>query len=172
MDSIKATGNTNMAVEVAQRTSISSYTKVYDGGDVTEPTAFPLGVTSGDMDLLDSIKGGRGLETKANYLSIIMTGDQAGTGTVLITGACDGGPEEGVASLAITVGSVAESGTRRWADTMVLTALTLAACSTLVADTGNSRVAKFGSDFIGLRYVKFYPTLTTITNLRIFARYF
>jgi hypothetical protein len=161
-----------MAVEVAQRTSISSYQLVYDGGDVTEPTAFPLGIKSGDMDLLSSIKGGTGKETKANYIEVVMTGDQAGTGTVLITGACEQGPEEAIASLAITVGTVVESGTRRWVDTMEQTAFTLSACSTLVADSGNSRVAKFGTDAIGYRYIKFYPTLTTTTNLKIYARYF
>ena len=161
-----------MAVEVAQRTSISSYTKVYDGGNVAEPTAFPLGVTSGDMDLLASTKGGRGLETKANYIEIIMTGDQAGTGTVLITGACEQGPEEAIASLAITVGTVVETAPREWVDTMELTSYTLSACSTLVADSGNSRVAKFGTDAIGYRYISFYPTLEIITNLRIYARYF
>jgi hypothetical protein len=161
-----------MAVEVAQRTSISSYAKVYDGGDVAEPTAFPLGITSGDMDLLDPIKGGRGLETKANYVEIIMTGDQAGTGTVLITGACEQGPEEALVSLAIIVGAVVESGTERWVDTMEQTVFTLSACSTLVADSGNSRLAKFATDAIGYRYLRFYPTLTTITNLKIYARYF
>jgi len=161
-----------MAVEIAQRTSISSYTKVYDGGDVTEPTAFPLGVTSGDMDLLDSVKGGRGLETKANYIEIIMTGDQAGTGTVLITGACEGGPEEAIASLAITVGTVVETSPREWVDTMVLTPYSLSVTNTLIADSGNSRVAKFATDAIGYRYISFYPTLTTITNLKIYARYF
>lgn len=171
MASFKTVRNTNMAVEVAQRTSINSYTKVYDGGDVAEPTAFPLGVTSGDVDLLSPIKGGRGLETKANYIEVIMTGDQAGTGTVLMTGACEGGPEEAIASLAITVGSVVETSPRKWVDTMVLTSYTLSTRSTLVADSGNSRVAKFGTDGIGYRFVKFYPTLTTITNLRIFVRY-
>jgi hypothetical protein len=161
-----------MAAPVAQRTTIDAYTLVYDGGDTSEPTTFPLGVTSGDIDLLEAKHGGRGEETQANYLSIIMTGDQAGTGTVLITGASNGGPEEAIASLAITVGSVVETGSRRWVDTMEQTAYTLAACSTLVADSGNSRVARFGTDVLGLRYISFYPTLTTITNLKIYARYF
>ena len=161
-----------MAVEVAQRTSINSYSLVYDGGDVAEPTAFPLGIKTGDVDLLSSIKGGTGKETKANYVEIIMTGDQAGTGTVLITGACEQGPEEALVSLAITVGTVVETGVRRWVDTMEQTVFTLSACSTLVADSGNSRVAKFATDAIGYRFLKFYPTLTTITNLKIFLRYF
>ena len=160
-----------MAGDRAKHTHISSYTLVYDGGDVSEPTVFPLGVTSGDIDLLGGIYPTHGQETKANELAIIITGDQAGTGTVLITGACEGGPEEAIASLAITIGTVVETSPREWVDTMVLTNLHLSPSAAVVADSGNSRVAKFGFDAIGYRYIGFYPTLTTITNLKIYARF-
>lgn len=160
-----------MVTENAKQTFISSYLKVYDGGDVSEPTAFPLGATSGDMDLLKSPYPVSGSETKANEIEILITADQAGTGTVLITAACDGGPEEPVASLAITVGTVEESGTRKWVDTMVKTSFHLAPHACVVADSGNSHPAKFGFDAIGYRYLKFYPTLTTITNIQIYARF-
>lgn len=156
----------------AQQTTIDSYTLVYDGGDRSAPTSFPLGVTSGDIDLLDANNGGKGEETKANHLAIIMTGDQAGTGDVLITGACEQGPEEAIASVAITVGTVVETSPREWVDTMVLSNYHLAPNYIVVADSGNSRVAKLGFDAIGYRYIKFYPSLTTITNLKIYARYF
>ncbi len=155
----------------AKHTHISSYTLVYDGGDTAEPTAFPLGVTSGDIDLLSDNWGKSGSETKANELEVIITGDQAGTGTVLITGACEGGPEEAIASLAITVGTVVETSPREWVDTMVLTNRHLSPSACVVADSGNSRVAKFGFDAIGYRYISFYPTLTTITNLKIYVRF-
>ena len=157
--------------ENAKQTHISSYIKVYDGGDVTEPTAFPLGVKSGDIDLLKPPYPIVGSETKANEIPILITADQAGTGTVLVTGACEGGPEEPIASLAITVGTVVETGTRRWVDTIVKTNLHLAPNACVVADSGNSHPCKFGFDAIGYRYISFYPTLTTITNLRIYARY-
>ena len=160
-----------MAGDRSKRTHISSYTLVYDGGDVAEPTAFPLGVTSGGIDLLSDNWGKSGSETDANELEILITGDQAGTGTVLITGACEGGPEEPVASLAITVGTVVESGTRKWVDTMVLANLHLSPSACVVEDSGNSHPAKFGFDAIGYRYISFYPTLTTITNIRIYARF-
>lgn len=160
-----------MAGEIAKQTYVSSYKLVYDGGDVTEPTAFPLGVKSGDWDLLKAPIPVRGNETKANEVEILITGDQAGTGTVLVTGACEGGPEEAVASLAITVGTVVETSPREWVDTMVLTNLHLSPNACVVADSGNSRIAKFGFDAIGYRYISFYPTLTTITNIKIYARY-
>lgn len=168
-----------MAIGTAQQTSIDSYNVAYDGGDITEPTAFPLGVKSGDMDLLSPNNGGKGLETKANYIELIITADQAGTGTVLVTGASEGGPEEVIADLNITASTVVETGSRRWIDTITTTPsntvqdpIHLAGCSILVADSGNDRVCKFGFDAIGYRYLRFYPTLTTITNLKIYARYF
>ena len=172
MDTFKDTRGLYVVLDNAQQTTIDAYRLVYNGGDVAEPTAFPFGVISGDMDLLASINGGSGSETKANYIELIMTGDQAGTGTVLVTGAASGGPEEAIASLAITVGTVVETSPREWVDTMVLTNLHLSRCSVNVADSGNSRIAKFGFDAIGYRFLRFYPTLTTITNLKIYGRHF
>jgi hypothetical protein len=161
-----------MAVGNAQQTSIDSYNIIYEGGDATAPTAFPIGVTSGAMDLLNSNNGGKGLETKANYLELIISGDKAGSGDILITAAAEGGPEEAVALLECTFGTVVETAPYVWADTIDLTSYSLAACSTLVADSGNSRVAKFGTDAIGKRYWNIYPTLTTTTNIRVYARFF
>ena len=138
------------------------------------PTAWPFGVTSGDMDLLSVTNGAIGQETRAYRLEIIMKGVTAGTATVAITGASEGGPEEHICSVAVSsAADIVESGTFRIIDSMTLTSTHLAGCSIAVADSENSRVAKLGFDAIGDRYINFYiPTLTTITDLRIFARYF
>ncbi len=165
----------------AEFSAVDSYeiVKTVTGGTTeSEPTAFPFGVTSGDMDLLAAKNGGVADETRAYRLEILMTakGDAGGTGTIVITGAAGGGPEEQIASLAITMNAVVETGDWRIIDTMSINGtapIHLAACSTLVADSGNSRPAKFGTDALGLRYIKFYPTvLTNITDLRIYARHF
>ncbi len=154
---------------------VDSYQIVHTitGGTTTAaPTAFPFGVTSGDIDLLSTNYRGIAAETKAYRLALLITGKPAGTGTVVFTGiAAGGGPEEPICSLAITVGSVVETGDWRWADTIVLTSYHLAACSILVADSGNSHPAKVGWDNIGYRFIKAYVTsLTTITDVRIYAR--
>ena len=163
-----------MPIGNSQQTVIDSYQLVHEGvGADTVPTAFPIGVKTGDMDLLTPVHGGKGEETKANYLEVIFTGKPAGTGTIVITGACEGGPEEVIASLALTVGAVVETGDWRWVDTITLTSFHLAGCSIAVADSGNSRPAKFAFDAIGYRYIKFYNTgLATTTNTRTYARYF
>ena len=163
-----------MAINIAEQTVVDSYKLVFTATSTSSaPTAFPFGVTSGDIDLLLPQWGGKGTETKAYRLGMLFTGDAAGSATVIITGACEGGPEEQICSLAVTIGSVVESGTREIGDTIVLTSTHLAACSILVADSENSRPAKLGFDAIGYRYISFYvPTLTTTADLRIYARYF
>lgn len=161
----------------AEQTVVDSYNivKTITGGTTTAaPTAFPFGVTSGDINLLLPSYGGKGIETKAYRLAFLMTakGTAGGTGTVVITGASCGGPEEQICSLAITMNAVVETGDWRIVDTMVLTSVHLAACSILVADSGNSRPTKVGFDAIGYRYIKFYVTaLTNITDIRIYARF-
>ena len=127
------------------------------------------------MDLLSSSNGGTGVETRAYRLEIIMTakGTTGGTGTVIVSGAGEGGPMEYIGSLAITMNDVVETGDWRIVDEMVLTSEHLDGLSIATADSGNSRPTKFGADFIGYRYIKFYvTTLTNITDLRIYARYF
>ncbi len=166
-----------MTTNIAEQTVIDSYNivKEIDSGATTAaPTTFPFGVTSGDMDLLLPANGGRGGETKAYRLSILMTAKPAGSGTVVITGASEGGPEEQICSLALdNSADITESGDWRIMDTITLASTHLAACSILVADSGNSRPAKLGFDAIGYRYINFYVTaLTTITNLRIYVRHF
>ena len=163
-----------MAINIAEQTVVDSYKLVFTATSTSSaPTAFPFGVTSGNIDLLLPQWGGKGTETKAYRLGMLFTGDAAGSATVIITGACEGGPEEQICSLAVTIGAVVESGTREIGDTIVLTSTHLAACSILVADSGNSRPAKLGFDAIGYRYISFYvPTLTTTADLRIYARYF
>lgn len=163
-----------MAINIAEQSVVDSYNivKTVTGGTTTAaPTAFPFGVTSGDIDLLSANYGGAGKETKAYRLALLITGKPAGTGTIVITGAAEGGPEEQICSLAITVGSVVETGAWRIVDTIDLTSAHLAGCSILAADSGNSRPTKVGFDNIGYRYIKFYVTsLTTTTDIKIYAR--
>lgn len=159
----------------AEFTAIDSYNIVKEVTSTSSaPTTFPFGITSGDMDLLSATNGGKGTETKAYRLEILMTGTVAGTGTVVITGASEGGPEEQICSVAISsAADIVETGAFRIIDTMVLTQTHLAACSIVVADSGNSRPAKLGFDAVGYRFINFYiPVLTNITDLRIYVRFF
>lgn len=159
----------------AQYTVVDSYNEVFSATATSSvPTAFPFGIKSGDMDLLAPENDGVAGETKAYRLEFIMKGIIAGTGTVAITGAAEGGPEEHICSVVISsAADVVESGTFRVIDSMTLTATHLDGFSIAVADSGNSRVAKLGFDALGYRYIRFYvPTLTTITDLRIFGRHF
>ncbi len=161
--------------EKAQFTAVDSYNEVKAVTSTSSvPTVFPFGVTSGDMDLLSSSNGAVGTETAAYRLEIIMKGVTAGTATVAITGASEGGPEEHICSVDVSsTADVVESGTFRIIDAMVLTSTHLDGLGIAVADSGNSRVAKLGFDALGYRYIKFYVTvLTNITDLRIYARYF
>lgn len=164
-----------MTIKHAEFSAVDGYRLVKEvtaGTTTAAPTAFPFGVTSGDMDLLAASCGGIGTETKSYRLEILITGKPAGTGTIVITGAADGGPEEPICSLAVTVGAVVETGTWRWVDTITLTNYHLAEDCILRADSGNSHPCKFGFDAIGYRYIKFYVTaLTTTTDIRIYARY-
>lgn len=161
-----------------EQAAVDSYNvvKTVTGGTTdTFPTAFPFGITSGDIDLLTASNGGVADETKAYRLAILMTakGTSGGTGTVIVSGASEGGPREHIASLAITMNAVVETGDWRIVDTMVLTSTHLAGCGITAADSGNSRPTKFGLDAVGYRFIKFYVTsLTNITDLRIFVRYF
>ncbi len=167
-----------MALDKAEYSAVDSYNivKTVTGGTTdTFPTAFPFGIVSGDIDLLSNVYGGRGGETKAYRLENLITakGIAGGTGTVIVTGASEGGPREHIGSLAITMNAVVETGDWRIVDTMVLTSTHLAGCSIAVADSGNSRPTKFGADVIGYRFIKFYVTaLTDITDLRIYVRFF
>ena len=174
MDTVKVGGGKNVAINNAEQSVVDSYSIVHTvtGGTTTAaPTTFPFGIVSGDIDLLSANYGGAGKETKAYRLAILITGKPAGTGTIVITGAADKGPEEPICSLAITVGAVVETGTWRWVDTAVFTSYHLAACSIVLADSGNSHPAKLGLDAIGYRYIRFYvSSLTTTTDIRIYAR--
>ncbi|KKN75858.1 hypothetical protein LCGC14_0375660 [marine sediment metagenome] len=163
----------------AEQTVVDSYNivdSVTGSATDTFPTSFPFTTVSGDMNLLLPSNGGKGTETQAYRLEILITGQPAGSATVIVAGASEGGPIEQIASLAVTIGSVVETGDWRIADTMVLggtAPIHLAACSTLVADSGNSRPAKFAFDAIGYRFIKFYViSLTTTTDIRIYARHF
>ena len=159
----------------SEESIVDSYEIVHTvtGGTTTSaPTAFPFGIVAGDIDLLKPKYGGRGNETKAYRLALLFTGKPAGTGTIVITGVADAGPEEPICSLTITVGAVVETGTWRWVDTAVLTSYHLAGCSINLADSGNSHPVKLGYDAIGYRYIKFYvSSLTTTTDIRIYARF-
>lgn len=163
-----------MSVGNAEQTSIESYKLVYTGdGSDTEPVAFPLGITSGDIDLHAPEWGGKGTETKANRLCMLFLADQAGAATVALTGACEGGCEEYIASLALTVGGTVESGTNRWCEDIDLSPYHLSEDCILIADGGNNRPTKFGFDAIGYRFIRFYTSgFVNITWVRIYARYF
>lgn len=155
------------------QTSIDSYSLVKEFAATSSvPTAFPFGITSGDMDLLSSVNGGEGTRTDAYRVAILITAKPAGTGVVVITGACEGGPEEFVASLAINcTADIVESGDWRIVDTITLTDFHLGRGIDL-KDSGNDHPTKFGFDAIGYRYLRFYaPSLTTITDVRIYARH-
>lgn len=164
-----------MTLKRAEFTAVDGYELVKEvtGGTTTAaPTAFPFGTTSGDIDTLKAKYGGIGDETKAYRLEILITGKPAGTGTIVITGAADGGPEEPICSLAITIQAIVETGTWLWVDTIALTNYHLAEDCILVADSGNSHPTKLGFDAIGYRYINFYvAALTTVTDIRIYARY-
>lgn len=165
-----------MTLSNAEQSAVDTYSivkTVTSGTTTSAPTAFPFGIVSGDIDLLHPNYGGVGIDTKAYRLALLFTGKPAGSGTIVIIGSAGNGPEEPICSLAVTIGSVVETGDWRWVDTITLTSYHLAACSILRADSGNSHPTKVGFDAIGYRYIKFYVTaLTTTTDIRIYARYF
>jgi hypothetical protein len=156
-------------------TALDSYALVFstDGTDA-EPTTFPMGITDGDMDLQSNINGGRGNDTKANRITLLITGDQAGTGTIIVTGACEQGPREYIASLEVVIGTTIESGSVVWADSIGYSNYHLS--SNGINSRGgfpDGGVPKFGFDAIGYRYLKFYSKdFVTTTNMKIYARYF
>lgn len=160
----------------AEQTSIQSYKLVYTGinkSPDTNPAEFPIGITSGDIDLHTAKWGCKGDETKSNRLCFLFLADQAGAATVFMTGACEGGPEEPVCSLALTVGGTVESGTNRWCESMTVTSYHLAEDAILKADDGNGHPCKFGFDAIGYRYINFYVSgYANITWVKIYTRYF
>jgi len=161
-------------IQNSEQTSLSSYRLVFTGdGTDTAPTEFPLGITDGEIDLHDAAWGGKGTETKANRLCMIILADQAGSGTLAVTGACDGGPEEYIASLVLTVGGTVETGTNRWVETIALTSYHIAEDSILVADNADNHVSKFGFDAAGYRYINFYSSaFTNVTWVKVYVRYF
>ena len=161
----------------AMQTKIDSYSLVFHGDFKTvdnAPVVFPLGVTSGDIDLLSNVNGGAGTETKANRLEILVVGNDAGEATLTITGACEGGPEEYICDIAMTFGGTVESGTNIWCEGMTLTSYHLAACGILVADDGNNHPTKLGFDAIGYRYIRFYSSDFggNVSSFDVYARYF
>jgi len=163
-----------MSIQTSEQTALSSYRLVFTGdGTDTFPTAFPLGVASGDIDLHDAVWGGKGTETKSNRLCMLFLADQAGAATIGLTGACEGGCEEPIASLVLTVGGTVETGSNRWCEAIDLTSYHLAEDCILIADSSNNQPTKFGFDAIGYRYINFYShTFTNITWVRVYARYF
>ncbi len=164
-----------MPLSDAPKVTIDSYVIVLTGDSTdTVPTAFPAGVTSGTINLLSENYGGRGSETKALYLEMLFALNAVGTGTIEVTGASAGGPEEYIVSLALSsAAGIVESGIWRWSDTIILTSRHLSGCGIAVADSGNGRVAKFAFDAIGYQFIKLYSTaLGTATSVRVYARYF
>lgn len=163
-----------MSIQISEQTSLTSYKLVYTGeGKDTEPTEFPLGITSGDIDLHAPEWGGKGTETKSNRLCFLFLADQSGQATIALTGACEGGCEEHIASLVLTVGGTVETGTNVWCQVIELTSYHLAEDCILVADISDNGPSKFGFDAIGYRFISFYTSgFANITWLRVYARYF
>ena len=166
-----------MSIQISEQTSITSYKLVHTSDSKasdTEPTAFPIGIPSGHhIDLHDASWGGKGTETKSNRLCILFLADQAGNATVFITGACEGGPEEPICSIALTSGGTVETGTNRWMENATLTSYHLAEDAIVLADSGNNHPIKLGYDAIGYRYIKFYVfDYTDVTWVKIYVRYF
>ncbi len=158
----------------AEHTIVGSYEiikSVTDSSTDTFPTAFPFGVTSGSMNLLDANYGGVADETRAYRTEILITGKPAGLATIQFTGTAPGGCEEPICSLACTVGLVVETGDWRWVDEITLTNWHLAEDNILRMDSGNSHPCKVGWDNIGYQWLKGYVTsLTMTTDIRIYAR--
>jgi len=166
-----------MSIQNSLQTIIDAYELVYtgDGTDTDPATAnsFPLGVTSGDMDLLLPRHGGKGTETKANRVALIVLATNAGGADLYVTGAAPGGPEEYICLMECTAGGTVETGTNRWVENITLTNYHLAGCGITVADSGNNHVAKVGFDAIGYRYINFYNTALYTTNeIYVYARHF
>ncbi len=163
-----------MTFENAEQTTIGSYRLIYTGdGTDTVPTAFPLGVTSGDWNLGLPVNGFVGRESKANRLCFLFLADKGGTAAIAINGGCAGGIEEPICSLALTADDVVESGANRWVETAVLTSYHLAEDAIVLADSGNDQVIKLGFDNIGYQFLTFYThTFVTITSLKVYGRYF
>ena len=93
----------------------------------------------------------------------------------MVTGACEGGPEEYIGSVAMTFGGTLESGTDVWCEAMTLTSYHLARTSIPVADSGNNHPTKLGFDAIGYRFINFYTLDAFQGNLShyyVYARYF
>lgn len=159
----------------AEHTIIGSYriVKTVTGGTTTAaPTAFPFGVTSGDMNLLAAKFGGIADETRAYRVELLITGKVAGSATIEINGVAGGGGcEEPICKLVCTIGAVVETGDWRWVDTITLTNYHLAEDNILKADSGNSHPCKVGFDAIGYQWLRFYVSaLTNTTDIRIYAR--
>ena len=164
-----------MSLTEAEKTIVGSYTlikTVTSGTTIAAPTAFPLGITSGDMNLLEPKYGGVADETRAYRIAILIATKPAGTGTIVFTGAAPGGCEEFICSLAIdSSAGIVESGDWRWVETITLTSYHLAEDNILRVDSGNSHPCKVGWDNIGYQFLRAYVTaLTTITDIRIYAR--
>ena len=159
----------------AEKSIIGSYSvikTVTSGTTTSAPTAFPLGVTSGDIDFGQAKFGGVADETRAYRIALLILTKPAGTGTIVFTGSAPGGPEEFICSLAISsAAGIVESGAWRWVDTITLTNFHLAEDNILRVDSGNSHPCKVGWDNIGYQFITAYVTaLTTITDLKIYAR--
>lgn len=151
-----------------------SYKLVLTGdGNDTFPTAFPIGITSGIIDLRTPEWGGAGTTNTTRYIGLLFTGTPSGSGTIQVTGAVDHGPEEPIVSLAITIGSVVEAGDYRWGDTITDTDYHLGDTGVKIGDSGNSHPCKVGFELLGYRYITIYSTaLITTTTLRVYARRF
>jgi len=166
-----------MSYNNALQTDISSYGLVFSADfkvTVTAPVAFPLGITSGDVDLMNPKFGGHGTETKANRVEILVVGNHAGAADLAITGACQGGPEEYICSIAMTFGGTIESGTDVWCEGMTLTSYHLSGMGIAVADDGNNHPTKLGFDAIGYQFLRFYPSgyAGNTTAFKVYLRYF
>ena len=167
-----------MTIGNAEQTSIQSYKLVYTGdGADTVPVTWPIGETSGDIDLHLPEWGCKGDETKSNRLCFLFLANAVGTADLVMMGACQGGPKEHICSLALSAGGGVETGANRWVNIIVVTHEHLAECSILAAGEAGvlNSPAKFGFDAIGYQFISFYTSKFVgvgMSSLKVYARYF
>lgn len=167
-----------MSIQISEQTSLTSYRLVYTGdGSDTLPTEWPLGETSGDIDLNTPEWGGKGTETKANRLCFLFLTNAVGTADVEIMAACQGGPKEYICDLDMSAGGGTDGSGNHWVNIIALTSSEHLAedCILVAGGAGDlNSPAKFGFDAIGYQFISFYTSGfgQSVNWLKIYARYF
>lgn len=167
-----------MSIQSSEQTSLTSYRLVYTGdGEDTLPTEWPMGETSGDIDLHAPEWGGKGTETKSNRLCFLFLTNAVGNADVEIMAACQGGPKEYICDLDMAAGGGEDGDGNHWVNRITLTASEHLAEDCIIVAGGEGDLnspAKFGFDAIGYQFISFYTSGFDgkVTELKIYARYF